>query len=362
MSDTANIETVLAVISYILLVLLHVLALVVAGLHLWRWYCRGRIFVKSNRRLDGKTALVTGGNTGMGYETTKELARRGARVVMLCLELEEGEKVAKQINDEFRGVETFGHVTSKQLNLASLLNIEKCAEAIKAEERRIDLLVLNAGCCLLTAETAKTKRTEDGFELQMGINFMGHFALVNHLLPLIRKTASKISRDGDVRVVAVASAAHTMTGGPLNLHDLNWEREGTKSMTAYAHSKLAVVLFMRELAQRLKPHGIVTASVNPGAVVSPLTHKSVDELVWWTPKVINDFSHSILVWLLRSARDGAQTTIHCCLAESARCHSGAYFEDCAEAKASKHANSNADARRLYEVAADLTHTAHLQEV
>ena len=72
----------------------------------------------------------------------------------------------------------------------------------------------------------------------MGINFMGHFALVNHLLPLIRKTASKISRDGDVRIVAVASAAHTMTGGPLNLHDLNWEREGTKSMTAYAHSKV----------------------------------------------------------------------------------------------------------------------------
>lgn len=162
-----------------------------------------------------------------------------------------------------------------------------------------------------------------------------------------------------MRVVAVASSAHAMTGGPLNLRDLNWEKEGTKSINAYAHSKLAVVLLMRELSRRLAPHGIVTASTNPGAVVSPLTHGRVDEIVGWTPKVLNDFCHWLLVWLLRSARDGAQTTIHCCLEDSVRQRSGAYFEDCAEAKASKHADSNRDAMRLYDLAADLTDTAHL---
>ena len=100
-------------------------------------------------------------------------------------------------------------------------------------------LTLNAiqGCCLLTADTDKTRRTEDGFELHMGVNFMGHFALVHHLLPLIRKTVAEMSLDRDVRILAVASSAHALTGGPLNLHDLNWERKGTKSMIAYAHSK-----------------------------------------------------------------------------------------------------------------------------
>ena len=122
-ADTDHVQTVLAVISYTLLVLLHVLALCVAISHLARWYCKGRISVKvgqhggitfhkyhmaksnrfqSKRRLDGKTALVTGGNTGMGYETTKELARRGARVVMLCLDPDEGKNVAEQINYEFK--------------------------------------------------------------------------------------------------------------------------------------------------------------------------------------------------------------------------------------------------------------------
>ena len=100
-----------------------------------------------------------------------------------------------------------------------------------------NLVPLLEGCCLLKAETAKTKRTEDGFELHMGVNFMGHFALVHHLLPLIRKTATEMSLDRDVRILAVASSAHALTGGPLNLHDLNWERKGTKSMIAYAHSK-----------------------------------------------------------------------------------------------------------------------------
>ena len=97
------------------------------------------------------------------------------------------------------------------------------------------------GCCLLTADTDKTRRTEDGFELHMGINFVGHYALVRRLLPLLRKTASEAA--SDVRVVAVASSAHAMTGGPLNLRDLNWENEGTKSFNAYAHSKVKKILF-----------------------------------------------------------------------------------------------------------------------
>ena len=79
----------------------------------------------------------------------------------------------------------------------------------------------------------------------MGINFVGHYALVRRLLPLLRKTASEVGLDGDVRVVSVASSAHAMTGGPLNLRDLNWEREGTKSFNAYAHSKVKDILFQQ---------------------------------------------------------------------------------------------------------------------
>ena len=90
---------------------------------------------------------------------------------------------------------------------------------------------------LVVSDSTKMKRTSDGFELHMGINFVGHYALVRRLLPLLRKTASSEAAS-DVRVVAVASSAHAMTGGPLNLRDLNWENEGTKSFNAYAHSKV----------------------------------------------------------------------------------------------------------------------------
>jgi retinol dehydrogenase-12 len=98
-----------------------------------------------NKRLDGQTAVITGGNTGIGFETSKDLFRRGARVIMLCQNRGQGEDAVEELEHEFRGDKNIGQASAKEINLASLESVRVCAKELIAEERRIDLLVLNAG-------------------------------------------------------------------------------------------------------------------------------------------------------------------------------------------------------------------------
>ncbi len=170
---------------------------------------------------EGRTALVTGANSGIGLVAARELARAGAHVVLAVRDPARGEKAAATIPGE-REV--------RRLDLADLASVRELAEGWEGE---LDVLVNNAGVM-----APPEGRTKDGFELQIGTNHLGHFALTNLLLPHITD-----------RVVTVSSTAHRI--GKVDLDDLNWERRGYSRWPAYGQSKLANLLFTLELQRRL---------------------------------------------------------------------------------------------------------------
>ncbi|MEA2244976.1 MAG: hypothetical protein QOD24_4532 [Solirubrobacteraceae bacterium] len=175
--------------------------------------------------LDGRTFVVTGATSGLGLVTTRALARAGARVVLAVRDTAKGEQVAAA---------TGGSTEVRRLDLADLASIGSFAEAW---DEPLDVLVNNAGIMAVPE-----RRTKDGFELQIGTNHLGHFALTNLLLPHIAD-----------RVVTVSSRAHEM--GKISLDDLNWERRRYSRWRAYGQSKLANLLFTLELQRRLAEGG-----------------------------------------------------------------------------------------------------------
>ncbi len=185
---------------------------------------------------DGRTALVTGANSGIGLVAARELARAGARVVLAVRDPARGEKAAAGIPGE-REVRT--------LDLADLASVRELAEGWEGD---LDILVNNAGVM-----APPEGRTKDGFELQIGTNHLGHFALTNLLLPRITD-----------RVVTVSSGGHRI--GKIDLDDLNWERRNYSRWPAYGQSKLANLLFTLELERRLEETGsrVRAVAAHPG--------------------------------------------------------------------------------------------------
>jgi len=201
----------------------------------------------------GKLVLVTGANSGLGYEVTRELALKGAIVIMACRNLEKGEEAA----DEIRSANPSGELRLMQLDLADLKSVKRFADEVHAEYSYLDTLVNNAGVM-----ATPYGKTEDGFELQFGINHLGHFALTGQLLDLLE------DRPGS-RIVTVSSYAHWF--GWINFSDLNGEKFYYRWM-AYCQSKLANLLFAYELQRRLSQHGkeAISVAAHPGSTVTNL--------------------------------------------------------------------------------------------
>ncbi|MGW2224028.1 oxidoreductase [Streptomyces formicae] len=193
----------------------------------------------------GRRAVVTGANSGIGYVTARELARRGAHVVLACRSAERGTRAVDGLRAEVPDADVeFG-----QLDLADLASVRQFAEAY--EDERLDLLVNNAGVMALPY-----RRTADGFETQFGVNHLGHFALTGLLLPHLLGTPG-------ARVISVSSGAHAL--GNIDIGDLNSERH-YRRWIAYGRSKTANLLFVHELARRLAAVGseVVAAAAHPG--------------------------------------------------------------------------------------------------
>jgi len=195
----------------------------------------------------GRTIVVTGANGGLGYETARALARAGGRVVLACRDPGKGGRAADRIRAESRDV----LVETLPLDLASLGSVRAFARAFSNSHERLDVLVNNAGVMGIRRST-----TADGFEMQMGTNHLGHFALCGLLLEKL------LAADG-ARVVTVSSTAHRI--GRIQLDDLQGERSYSR-WGAYAQSKLANLLFAYELQRRLAAAGRTQSSVacHPG--------------------------------------------------------------------------------------------------
>jgi NAD(P)-dependent dehydrogenase (short-subunit alcohol dehydrogenase family) len=200
----------------------------------------------------GRTAVVTGANTGLGYETAAALAARGAHVVLAVRNLDKGKAAADLIVRRYPGAE----VSLQELDLTSLESVREAANQLRAAHDRIDLLVNNAGVMMTPKST-----TKDGFELQFGTNHLGHFALTGRLLDRLLATPGS-------RVVTVSSMGHR--AGRIRFDDLQSERR-YRRLSAYGQSKLANLLFTYELQRRLAGTNTVAVAAHPGGSSSELS-------------------------------------------------------------------------------------------
>lgn len=202
----------------------------------------------------GRTAVVTGANTGLGLETAAALAAQGARVVLAVRNLGKGKEAVDRITTATPGAD----VALQELDLGSLASVREAAAQLRATHDRIDLLINNAGVMYPPKST-----TADGFEMQFGTNHLGHFALTGLLLDRLLPVPGS-------RVVTVSSVGHRIRAA-IHFDDLQWERSYSR-VGAYGQSKLANLLFTYELQRRLAPHGTTIAvAAHPGVSDTELT-------------------------------------------------------------------------------------------
>jgi len=212
--------------------------------------------------MDGETVVVTGANSGLGYEGAKAFADAGAVVAMACRSAERAEQAATDIRRTVRGGSLNVHVC----DLADLDSVAAFGEEVNETYDGIDVLCNNAGVMAIPRQ-----ETADGFEMQLGVNHLGHFALTGHLLPALRAS------EGESRVVTQSSQAHT--AGEMDFSDLQSEREYGK-WSAYGRSKLANLLFAYELQRRLAEAGddVVSVACHPGYADTDLQFRGPREM------------------------------------------------------------------------------------
>ncbi|MEU6713275.1 oxidoreductase [Nonomuraea sp. NPDC046802] len=268
--------------------------------------------------LTGKSAIVTGANSGIGLPTALELARHGARVIVASRNPDKGRAAVEEIRRDAPGAQVeFG-----QLDLADLASVRRFAESVD----RLDLLVNNAGIGLISRQ-----ETKDGFELQFGTNHLGHFALTGLLLPLLLKSPG-------ARVVTVSSDAYK--AGRIDLDNLGLT-QGYGRMSSYARSKLANLLFMLELRRRAGKAGadLISVATHPGTTATNFVN--VGPL------------KPLLPLFMHSPEVGALPSLYAATSPAIR--GGEFVGPRLQLMTlSKTARSEALAERLWEVSAELT--------
>lgn len=307
-----------------------VTAVLVTGVGLFalrRWRAGG--VCRSKARLDGKTVLITGANTGIGKETAVDMAKRGARVILACRDMGRATKAA----DEVRKRSGNGNVVVKMLDLASLQSVRALAKDVQQTEERLDILINNAGIMM-----CPQWKTDDGFEMQFGVNHLGHFLLTNLLLDLLKKSTPS-------RVVNVSSLAHET--GKIHFDDVNLEKN-YDPLVSYRQSKLANVLFTQELAVRLKGTGVTTYALHPGLIQTELGRHFFPSLSLWKRLLFMP-----LYFFVKTPWQGAQTTIYCAVDESLQNTSGLYYSDCAPKEAAPQGRDDAAASRLWDLSTSM---------
>jgi len=230
----------------------------------------------------GRTAVITGANTGLGFETAKALAARGAGVVLAVRNLDKGRSAVDQITAAVPGAE----LELQELDLGSLESVRAAADDLRNKHDRIDLLINNAGVMYPPKET-----TKDGFELQFGTNHLGHFALTGLLLDRLLPVPGS-------RVVTVSSIGHRINA-TIHFDDLQWERSYSR-VGAYGQSKLANLLFTYELQRRLTGERTTALAAHPGG--------SDTELMRHLPRVLQ-VAVPLLRPLFQDAAAGALPTL-----------------------------------------------------
>lgn len=275
-------------------------------------------------QLSGKTIVITGANSGIGLETGRELARGGATVVMACRDLARAKAARADIAARVPGAK----LELVSLDLASLASVRACADTIKNQWPRIDVLINNAGLFPF-----KKQLTDDGFEMQFGVNHLAHFLLTQSLMPALLAA-------GRPRVVNVASMMHHL--GKLDFDSFRGEKP-YGPLKAYAQSKLCNVLFARELARRHAGDGLLSWSLHPGPVGTNIMGRGLVNRTLYR-----------LIGAYMSAKRGARTSVYLASADNIEGTSGAYYDEFLKVKpGSKLSQDTALAARLWQVSESL---------
>ena len=273
--------------------------------------------------LQGKTAIVTGANSGMGMATVRALSDRGARVIMLCRSEKRGREALERLNSEKpRDLDLI------LCDLGDYDSVRSFVSKVRESYSRIDILVNNAGFISLDRQ-----ETGEGLERQFGINHIGHFLLTMSLLDLMGEGG---------RIVNVASGAHKT--GKIHFDDINLTK-GFNVIKAYSQSKLANVLFTRELARRVKDRGIMVNCCHPGAVA---TNIGIDRDTGFGKTVTR-----LLKPFFQTPEQGARTAIFLASDDSVSEVTGEYFYKCRIAKSSKRSKDMELAKKLFEFSEEL---------
>ena len=283
----------------------------------------------------GRTAIVTGANTGIGYETALALARKGAHVILACRDLKKAEAAVERITAE----RPAGSARARELDLSDLESVRRFAEKFAAEHERLDLLINNAGVMV-----PPYSKTAQGFELQFGTNHLGHFALTGLLLENLLAVPGS-------RVVTVASMAHRIRA-KIHFDDLQFERNYDR-VAAYGQSKLANLLFTYELARRLAGTNTIAVAAHPGF--------SDTELMRHLPALIKPGWRLVAPLVAQNAERGALPTLRA--ATDPAVENGQYYGPGGPGELQGHpkrVNSSAQShdraagQRLWEVSEELT--------
>jgi retinol dehydrogenase 14 len=275
----------------------------------------------------GKTILITGATNGIGLEAAVELARSGARIVMVGRD--PGRTAAALA--EVKARSGSGEVSSLLCDFSSQAAIRALAGEVLSRLDRLDVLVNNAG-----AVNKARRLTVDGIETTFAVNHLGYFLFTNLLLDLLKRSAP-------ARVVTVASIGHRR--GTLDFADLGFERGGYAIMRAYTRSKLANVLFANELARRLAGTGVTSNSLHPGSVATNIWSGAP---LWAKPLIAILYRPFFI-----SVKEGGATIVQLAAAPELEGVTGAYFEKRVAVAPASLAQDEALAKRLWEVSAEM---------
>jgi NAD(P)-dependent dehydrogenase (short-subunit alcohol dehydrogenase family) len=273
--------------------------------------------------LSGKRVLVTGVSAGLGVETVRALAAHGAEVVGTARDLD---KARAALKDAYAQRASGASIDLVECDLASLSSVRNAAGKILAQAKPFDVIIANAGVM-----ACPKGKTADGFETQFGTNHLGHFVLVNRLVPLLKPGA---------RIVVLSSAGHQMSD--VNLDDPNFERTEYRPFTGYGRSKTANILYAVALDRRLKARGVRAAALHPGGIQTELGRHMTPELMQemmprWTQMKGGPMR-------FKNVPQGAATTVWCSFVAPADAIGGRYCEDCHVAEVNDDATSRVGVR------------------
>lgn len=257
-----------------------------------------------NVSMVGRVVIVTGANSGIGFQTAKDLARRGARVILGCRSVDRGTKA----RDEIISVTNNKNVVFKQIDLSSLRSVREFAKDIIETENELHVLINNAGMF-----SNKKSYTEDGIDMVMQVNYFGPFLLTRLLLPLLKKSQPS-------RIVNVSSIFNLF--GTINFRDDN-HKSFYNGILTYCNSKLCNLIFTIELSERLRGTGVVVNAVHPGIILTNITNGCSN--------LLYRVGFAVLCWFNNlTDEDGAQTPLHLATSDIGGNATGKFFINCSE--------------------------------